>query len=875
LRLKLYATAGACLTIAAFTLPGLANASPATAPASPSATRQLPAATATPRDLPKQPPGAKDCAAPTTPLMMQCQSIVATSARAETAARHAAEAAAAARAKGESPAATVSSSGPLTPADLQAAYGITSASSSDGSSETVAIVDAYYDPNVQSDLATYRSEFGLPACDTSTEAGCLNVYNENGTSLATDPSAAPPKSPSDDNWVPETSLDVDMVSAICPNCTIDLIEANSDQLPDLATAEDTAVSLGAKFVSNSWNGEEVPGVSVGDSPGESAYDTYFDHPGVAITFASGDDGYAAGYPASSQFVTSVGGTYLDRSSSGDWTSTVWNDNGSENTDDIAGATASGCSAGEPQPSWGPNSTDVTSSTLCANRTQNDVSAVADAPSGIDIYDSADCGADGGSGYCDIYGTSVATPIIAAMYALAGTPAANTYPASYLYADPSGLTPVTSGTPPATSGSDVLAGSPLTCESSRQYLCNAADSLTTPYDGYNGPAGLGTPNGSLAPFKESATADVVSVANPGTYDLQQGVSVSLPAIQAIDSASGQTLTYSASGLPAGLSINSSTGVISGKVDDVENDTVQVTATDGTGASATVYFRIEASGSLTASYHAGTGQVKLDWDNKCLDDNGNKSTNGNKIQIWQCTGNDAGQVWSFQPDTGPGEVADAGLSQLGTVQIHGKCLDIVNRGTADGSKLDLWSCNGGANQQWAIAGQDGELYNPVSGKCIDDPYNSETNGTQLDIWSCNEEPWQAWTLPASPMTSGVAGKCLDDTGDSSANGNLVQSWACNGEASQKWTFGLDGTIQVNGKCLNALNNGTTNGTEVQLYSCSNDSGTYSANYWYLTAYGQIENGQAQKCLAIPDNSTANGTKLALQDCYGEPGEIWAAS
>ena len=404
---------------------------------------------------------------------------------------------------------------------MQDAYGITGAASSNSAGETVAIVDAFYDPNAQSDLATYRADFNLLACggdSASPLAGCLKVYNENGTGLANDSAADPPQSPSDDDWVPETSLDIEMVSAICPNCTIDLIEANSDLLPDMTKAEDTAVSLGAKFVSNSWSG--------GDYPGEASYDKYFNHPGVAITVASGDDGYEAGYPASSQFVTSVGGTYLNQNSSADWTSAVWNDNGSQNADDVAGATASGCSAGEPQPSWGPDSIDSTSTSLCANRTENDVSAVADSPSGVDIYDSADCGS-----FCDAYGTSVAAPIIAAMYALAaastdGAPAPNTYPASYLYANAGDLTKVTSG-------------SDGTCESTRQYLCNAAHSLAT---GYNGPAGLGTPNGNLTPFTETATGHVVSVANPGTVDVQQGASVSLP-IKAIDSASG-TLTYSA-------------------------------------------------------------------------------------------------------------------------------------------------------------------------------------------------------------------------------------------------------------------------------------------------------------------------------------------
>jgi hypothetical protein len=849
--LKLYATVGACLAVAAFTLPGLASAGPAGAATPPSASTigQLPAKTAalTPK-VPALPSGSKDCAAPTSPLMVQCQIIVATSAKARAAGQAAAQAAISARAKGEAPA--VSSSGTLTPTDLRAAYGIASASASDGVGETVAIVDAYYDPSIQPDLAAYRSEFGLPACGSSGQAGCLKVYNQAGTSLAgTDPPAAPPQQPSNTNWVSETSLDVEMVSAICPNCAIDLIESNDDSLPNLGTAEDTAVSKGAKFVSNSWSNP--------DYPGESAYDAYFNHPGVVITAASGDFGYGAAYPASSQFVTSVGGTYLT-DASGNWASTVWSTGSPANSNGAIGATGSGCSAGEPQPSWGLDSTDSTSSSLCANRTQNDVSAVADAPSGVDIYDSADCAGD-----CPAYGTSVATPIIAAMYALAGTPAANTYPASYLYAHPSDLTPVASG-------------SNGTCEAGRQFLCNAGHSLS---GGYNGPGGLGTPNGNLTPFTETATGDVVSVANPGTYDVQQGASVSLPAIKAVDSATGQTLTYKAFGLPAGISINSATGVISGKVTFVENDTVHVTVTDGTGASATVYFRIEASGSLTADYHVGTGLVESYWDSKCLDDTANSSANGSKIQIWQCTSGDASQVWSFAPSTSPGEVGNAGLSQLGTMDIHGKCLNIVGNGTANGSKLQLWSCNGGANELWEIVGGYGELYNPASGKCIDDPYNSEKNGTQLDIWSCNGALWQAWFLPGSPFESAVSGKCINDSGSSAANGAAIASYTCNGAGNEKLQVGWAGpyaTLMVDGKCLNAIGNGTVNGTEIQLFTCADSSGdAYSANLWFLTAYGQLENAQAQKCLAIPNNSTANSTRLELEDCYGEPGEIWSAT
>jgi hypothetical protein len=865
LRFKLYATVGACLAAAALTLSGLASSGPAAAATPPGAATfgQLTTSTARPSaNLPEQQAGAKGCAAPTSPLVMQCQSIIATSTTSKAAARDAAEAAISARAKGESPAVTSDES--LEPADLQAAYDITSTSASNGYGETVGIVDAFYDPNAQSDFTSYRADFGLPGCGSDADyptAGCLSVYNENGANLATDPAAAPPPSTSADDWDTETSLDIEMVSAICPNCTIDLIEANSDQLPDLGKAEDTAVSLGAKFVSDSWNNDE-------DFPGESAYDGYFNHPGVAVTVASGDYGYGAAYPASSQFVTSVGGTFLT-DTAGDWTSTVWNDSASENPDGSSDGTGSGCSAGEPQPSWGLDSTDSTSASLCANRTESDVSAVADAPYGVDVLDSNSLDSDDCTPFCDVYGTSVATPVIAAIYALAGTPAANTYPASYLYAHSSDLTHV--GVP---AGASAGSGANGTCEASRQFLCNAAGSLS---DGYNGPTGLGTPNGDLTPFTETATGHVVSVTNPGTVEVQQGASVSLP-IKAIDSASGQTLKYTAA-LPDGLSINSATGVISGKAVFVENDTVHVTVTDGTGASASVYFRLASSASLTADYHAGTGLVELDWDSKCLGDNGNSSANGSKVIIYQCASNNTGEDWSFKPSTAPGEVADAGLSQLGSIEIHGKCLSTYSNSTANGAKVQLYTCNGATSELWEITGAYGALYNPASGRCINDPNSSKTNGTQLVIWSCSDAATQDWALPSSPFESAVAGKCINDSGNSTANGAAIVSYTCNGAGNEKLEVATAGgytLLLVNGKCLNAFGNGTNDGTWIQLYSCADSSNdVYSANLWYLTAYGQIENAQAQKCLAIPGNSATNSTRLVLEDCYGEPGEIWSAS
>jgi subtilase family serine protease len=192
------------------------------------------------------------------------------------------------------------------PVDLQQAYNLVAASKGRGKGMTVAIVDGGDDPDAARNLAAYRKEWGLPACNTGTGAGCAVKVNQNGKASPL-PIADPTGS-----WEVEESLDLDMVSAICPNCRILLVEAGFDpaNIPEqynpgiaqFSAAENSAVALGAKFVSNSWGGPE--------SFADQAYNSAFRHPGVAITVAAGDDGYGVSYPASTQFVTSVGGTSL-------------------------------------------------------------------------------------------------------------------------------------------------------------------------------------------------------------------------------------------------------------------------------------------------------------------------------------------------------------------------------------------------------------------------------------------------------------------------------------------------------------------------------------------------------------------------------------
>ncbi|MFF4501925.1 putative Ig domain-containing protein [Streptomyces sp. NPDC001401] len=432
----------------------------------------------------------------------------------------------------------------LSPANLHSAYNLPSTG---GSGLTVAIVDAYNDPNAESDLATYRSTYGLSSCTKA--SGCFKQVSQTGstTSLPTN----------DTGWAGEEALDLDMVSAVCPNCNIILVEANSATDSDLGTAENEAVALGAKFVSNSWGGSE--------SSSQTSEDTsYFKHPGVAITVSSGDSAYGAEYPATSQYVTAVGGTALSTSSnSRGWTESVWKTSSTEGT-------GSGCSAYDSKPSW---QTD----TGCTKRMEADVSAVADPATGVAVYDTY-----GGSGWAVYGGTSASAPIIAGVYALAGTPGSSDYPAKYPYSHTSNLYDVTSGS----NGS---------C--STAYFCTAET-------GYDGPTGWGTPNGTTAFTSGSTTGNTVTVTNPGSQSTTTGSSVSLQ-ISASDSA-GATLTYSASGLPTGLSISSSTGKITGTASTAGTYQVTVTASDSTGASGSASFSWtvgSSSGTCTSSQLLG--------------------------------------------------------------------------------------------------------------------------------------------------------------------------------------------------------------------------------------------------------------------------------
>ena len=318
------------------------------------------------------------------------------------------------------------------PAALWSAYKLPGLSGSGG---TIAIVDAYDDGNAESDLAVYRNQFGLPACTTAN--GCFRKVNQSG-------GTSYPRG--DAGWAEEISLDLDMASAICPNCHILLVEASSNSFSNLSAAVNYAATVpGVVAISNSYGGSEFSG----EVSSQSAYN----HPGIAVTVSSGDNGYGVEFPAASQYVTAVGGTSLKTASnSRGWTETVWSGAGS------------GCSKYIAKPSWQQD-------TGCSNRTVADVSAVADPNTGVAVYDTYRLRR---GGWLVFGGTSVASPIIAGVYALAGNSSSITY-GSFPYSHTSALFDVTSGSNGSCGGS---------------YLCTAVS-------GFDGPTGLGTPSGAGA------------------------------------------------------------------------------------------------------------------------------------------------------------------------------------------------------------------------------------------------------------------------------------------------------------------------------------------------------------------------------------------
>ncbi len=316
--------------------------------------------------------------------------------------------------------------GGLTPAQLRSAYGLTPASAPAAGGPLIAIVDAFEDKNAESDLATYRSQFGLPAC--TSDSGCFTKVIMTGAKLPPGQAQKLNNGAGITTWADEIALDLAMASAACPSCRLMLVEAGGQDLDSLASAVNTAASYNPAAISNSWGVIEGGGNSANIDPGAQAA---FNHPGIAITASAGDLGQVQ-FPASSPYVTAVGGTTLTQSgtSARGWSETPWANTGS------------GCSIMFAVPAW------QTGSACTSGRAVPDVSVIADYNPGVAVYSSAE------HGWVVLGGTSAGAPFVAGLYAAANDYGAATVGAPSLYANASRLNLIggaTLGTPNGLAG----------------------------------------------------------------------------------------------------------------------------------------------------------------------------------------------------------------------------------------------------------------------------------------------------------------------------------------------------------------------------------------------------------------------------------------
>ena len=407
------------------------------------------------------------------------------------------------------PAATIGPAGGLTPSDLSTAYGFSSTAT--GSGQTVAIVDAFDDPTIDADLQSFDSQYGLSKCTTAN--GCLTKVNQTG--------ASSPLPPTNTGWAGEIALDVETVHSVCQNCKILLLEANDNSNANLYAAENKAASLNATEITNSFGSPDVP---------SAADEAVFNHPGVVITASTGDDGYYSfdqfgaanlpNFPAAARTVVAVGGTslYLGQSATRQ-SEAVWNDNGTRDSSQQQaggqplGATGGGCSTTIPAPGWQTHLGGWSQTACGPNRLPADVASDGDYLTGFDVFDTT-----GGTGWSTVGGTSLSSPTIAAMFALAGGAHGTKYPALSLYGHlrSHSLYDVTVGGNGWCGGEGAAACGDPNGHGAGTVDCDFPATGSTPSvgdracdasGGYDGPTGVGTPNGLGAFAKTGPTAGV--------------------------------------------------------------------------------------------------------------------------------------------------------------------------------------------------------------------------------------------------------------------------------------------------------------------------------------------------------------------------------
>jgi GH25 family lysozyme M1 (1,4-beta-N-acetylmuramidase) len=360
----------------------------------------------------------------------------------------------------------------------------------------------------------------------------------------------------------------------------------------------------------------------------------------------------------------------------------------------------------------------------------------------------------------------------------------------------------------------------------------------------------TPSAGAVPSTMALTWDVhgtITVHSPGNRSTIAGTPVGLRVTASDTDPAKYAPSFTASGLPRGLSI-SSAGVISGWPSKPGTYKVTVSASDKLFASGSTVF----TWTVKAAADSGVTSAIRQWGGtgKCLDDAGSRTANGTAVDLQSCTGK-ANQKWTVVQD--------------GTIRVQGKCLDVTGESKTNGAKLRLYTCNSGDGAQQWQAGADSELVNPQSGKCLYVPAAKAANGTRPELWTCASSTGAAdehWLRPAASVYSGDAGKCL------AVSGSTVVLAGCANTGTQHWTESWDGTLRLGSRCLTET--GATVRSGLSVGSCSGAAATK----WQLRPAGPIatELASAASGLCVTAPSAASGVKLVLGVCATSQAATW---
>ena len=365
------------------------------------------------------------------------------------------------------------------------------------------------------------------------------------------------------------------------------------------------------------------------------------------------------------------------------------------------------------------------------------------------------------------------------------------------------------------------------------------------------------------FEGGTAVNTANLGNPGKFvtALLKNNGQTTFALKGGNATTGSLSTWYSGALPGGYSpMHQEGSVVLGTGGDNSNRGTQsffegvMTAGYSTDAADNaVQSNIVAAGYTGASTGGGPGSTIVGPGGKCVDVTGDDTGGDLAVaQLWDCLSLAADQHWS------PSAIG------TGTLETLGRCLDVDGNSTTPGAKLELYDCNGAGGQQW-VPQANGTIVNPQSGLCLDDPSGNTANGTPLQIWTCNGNAAQQFKITQGTPVIGPGGKCVDVAGDDTG-GNLavVQLWDCYTVMSfqplardQQWTLNSDGTLRTLGRCLDIDGNGTAPGTKVELYDCNGVGG----QQWVPQANGSVLNPQSGLCLDDPSGNTANGTQLQI--------------